>query len=202
MIHGTFLHNSPKVQNYTHFSCKVVEIDGTFFINNLHNQFLMPKDIQELNRTRPVQTIDFIFNDLKVVVTQEILNKEECFTLYFLDDLTFFENHTVVSCGKGETRFYCGDFRLIFYKGVVSHLRLRSHFAKLDWTGSIMEPLEENISKGVIEPVFPLEQEDNEQLELDTENAGEWLIREDILQTVGLAVGFCVSCWCWLEFFT
>ena len=125
-------------------------------------------------------------------MTQEILNKEECFTLYFLADLTFFENHTVVSCGEGETRVYCGDFRLIFDKGVVSHLRLRSHFAKLDWTESIMEPLEENIPKGVIESVFPLEQEDNEQLELDTENAGEWLFREDIIQIVGLAVGFCV----------
>ena len=74
----------------------MVEIDEKFFINNSLNQFLLPKDIQELNRTRPVQAIEYIFNNLKVVVTREILNKEECFTLYFLDDLTFFENHTVI----------------------------------------------------------------------------------------------------------
>ena len=55
----------------------------------------------------------------------------------------------------------------------------------------MVEPLEENIPKGVIEPVFPLEQ-NNEQLELDTQNAGNWLFREDIIQTVGVAVGFCV----------
>ena len=55
----------------------------------------------------------------------------------------------------------------------------------------MVESLEENIPKRVIEPVFPLEQDD-EQLELETQEAGNWSFREDLIQTVGVAVGFCV----------
>ena len=55
----------------------------------------------------------------------------------------------------------------------------------------MVESLEENIPKRVIAPIFPLEQDD-EQLELETQEAGSWLFREDIIQTVGVAVGFCV----------
>ena len=115
----------------------------------------------------------------------------ECFHLYFLENLTFYENHTVISCKKGETRYYCGNFRLIFDKGVISHLKLKSHFARFHWSGSMVESLEENIPKRVIAPIFPLEQDD-EQLELETQEAGNWLFREDLIQTVGVAVGFCV----------
>ena len=153
---------------------------------------MRPQDIHELNRTRPVQMTEYILKDLQVIVTRKIINKEECFTFYFLAHLTFFNNFTAVSCKKGETKVYCGDFRLTFDKGVVSHLKLKNHFAKLDWTVSIMEPIEENIPEGVREPVFPLEEEDNEHLELDTEKAGGWLFREDVIHTVALAIGFCV----------
>ena len=117
-----FFHNAPKILNHTMFSCKVVEFEGTYYINSLHNQLVRPQDIHELNKTRPVQASDYILRDLEVIVTREILNKEECYTLYFLADLTFFQNHTVVSCGKGETKVFCGDFRLIFDRGVIPHM--------------------------------------------------------------------------------
>ena len=62
-----------------------------------------------------------------------------------------------------------------------------------DWTGggSIVESLDEDIPKGVTGSSFPLEQND-EELELDTQEAGQWLFREDLIQTVGVGVGFCV----------
>ena len=110
MIHGTFFHNSPQIQNYTLFSCKVVEIEGNYFINNLHNQLVRPQDIHELNKTRPVQASDYIFKDLEVIVTREILNKEECYTLYFLADLSFSQNNTVVYCDKGKTKVFLWGF--------------------------------------------------------------------------------------------
>ena len=94
------------------FSCKVVEFEGTYYINSLHNQLVRPQDIHELNKTRPVQASDYIFKELEVIVTWEILNMEECYTLYFLADLTFFQNHTVVSCGKGETKVFLWGFSL------------------------------------------------------------------------------------------
>ena len=55
-----------------------------------------------------------------------------------------------------------------------------------------MEPLDENIPRGIREPVFPLEKENTEQLELDTERAGGWLFQEDIIQTIGISIGFCI----------
>ena len=48
-VHGTYFHSSPQLQNFTYFSCAVIEIDEKFYINALHNQFLLPRDIQDLN---------------------------------------------------------------------------------------------------------------------------------------------------------
>ena len=59
-VHGTYFHITQQMENYTYFSCEVVEVDKMFYINALHNQFLLPKDIQDLNRTRKVQASDFI----------------------------------------------------------------------------------------------------------------------------------------------
>ena len=88
-VHGTYFHTSPQMQNFTYFSCAVIEINQVFYINSLHNQFLLPKDIQNLNHTRKVQASDFVLNDLKVVVKRDIFDKSECFNLFFLQKLDF-----------------------------------------------------------------------------------------------------------------
>ena len=155
-------HITPQMQNYTYFSCEVVTVDKMFYINALHNQFLLPKDIQDLNRTRKVQASDFVLDNIKVVVKRDIFNESECFDLYFLEDLTFYENHTVISCRKGDTRYYCGNFKLIFNQGIISHLHLKSQkFARLDWGGSLVETLDEDLPKEIAGSSFPIEQNDD-----------------------------------------
>ena len=120
------------MENYTYFSCEVLNVDKNFYINNLYNQFLLPKDIIGMNRTRKVKPSDFALNNIKV--KRDMLIESECFNVYFLEDLTFYENFTVISCKAGDTRYYCGDFKLIFNQGEISHLNLKTQkFARLDW---------------------------------------------------------------------
>ena len=54
-----------------------------------------------------------------------------------------------------------------------------------------MEKLNENLPKEFTETDFSLGQYEDE-LELDTEGASEWLFGQDIIQTIGVAVGFCL----------
>ena len=143
------------MENYTYFSCEVLEVDKKFYINGLHNQFLLPKDINDLNRTRKVQSSDFVLENIKVVVKRDIFNESECFNVYFLDDLTFYENYTVISCKEGDTRYYCGDFKLIFNQGIISHLHLKSQkFARLDWADRSLKHLMKTYPKKLLVQPF------------------------------------------------
>ena len=81
---------------------------------------------------------------------------------------------------------------MTFDRGVVSHLKLRSHFSKIDWAGSITEPLNEKIPSGLSEQVFPREHDNNEQLDIETESASGWLWQEDVIQIIGTSIGFCL----------
>ena len=55
-----------------------------------------------------------------------------------------------------------------------------------------MEPLDENIPRGIREPVFPLEKGGTEQMEFVSERAGGWLFQDDVIQTIGISIGFCI----------
>ena len=71
-------------------------------------------------------------------------------------------------------------------------MKLRSHFSKIDWAGSVTEPFNEYIPSGLSEQVLPEEHDNNEQLEIETDNASEWLWQEDVIQIIGISIGFCL----------
>ena len=71
-------------------------------------------------------------------------------------------------------------------------MRLRTHFSKIDWAGSITEPLNEDIPRGISEPVFPRGHDNTEQLDIETESASGWLWQEDVIQIIGTSIGFCI----------
>ena len=126
------------MKNFTWFSCKVLNVGKKFLINNLHNKFLSPQDIKRFNHTREVKSSDFFLENLGVIVKRDMKNNSECFDIFFLEAVTFYENHTVISCKPGDKRSYCGDFKLIFSEGVISHLNLKTQkFAHLSWGGRL-----------------------------------------------------------------
>ena len=106
VIHANFQHNAPRMMNFTMFSCRVVEFEGNYLINGLHNQVVGPTDIHRYNKTRPVQASDFVLKNLEVIATREIINKEECYTLFCLANLSFYQNSTLIYCNKGKTKVF------------------------------------------------------------------------------------------------
>ena len=171
VIHANFQHNAPRIMNFTMFSCRVVEFEGNYLINGLHNQVVGPTDIHRYNKTRPVQASDFVLKNLEVIATREIIDEEECYTLFCLANLSFYQNSTLIYCNKGKTKVFCGEFKVTFDEGVVSHMKLRSHFSRVDFAGPITELFNEQIPSGLSEQNFPTEHDNNEQLEIETDNA-------------------------------
>ena len=105
-VHANFRHNAPRMINLTMFSCRVMEFEGNYLINGLHNKVVGPTDIHRYNTTKPVQTSDFVLQNLEVIATHEIIDDEECYTLFCMTDLSFYENNTLTYCNKGKTKVF------------------------------------------------------------------------------------------------
>ena len=71
-----------------------------------------------------------------------------------------------------------------------SPMNLASHFSKVDWAGTISEQFNNQLPSGLYEQDLQTYDESNEELEMETEGASDWLLREDIVQIIGIAVGF------------
>ena len=83
-VHATYLHQSPRMKNFTLFSCEALHIENQFYINDLHNRFLSPQDIIKYNRTRKVISSDFVLENLKVIVKKDVkANGSGCFHIFF-----------------------------------------------------------------------------------------------------------------------
>ena len=106
IIHANFQHNVYKMMNFSMFSCHVSEFEGTYWVNGLHNRVVGPKDIQTFNKSRQVQPSDYVLENLKVIATREIIDDVECYTLFCLANMTYFENNTLVYCKKGESKVF------------------------------------------------------------------------------------------------
>ena len=190
IVHANFRHNVYNMRNFSYFSCHVSEFEGSYWVNGLHNRVVGPKDIQKLNKTRQVRPSDYVLEGLKVIATREIINDVECYTLFCLTNMTYFENNTLVYCKKGGSKVFCGEFTVTFAEGVLSHMNLASHFSKVEWAGTISEQFNNQLPSGLYEQDLQTYDENNEELEMETEGASDWLLREDIVQIIGIAVGF------------
>ena len=78
---------------------------------------------------------------------------------------------------------------MTFAEGTLSHLNLASHLSKAEWIGTFSEEFDNRIPSGLHEQsVQTYEREDN-QLEMETEEASDWLLKEDVVQILGVAGG-------------
>ena len=69
-------------------------------------------------------------------------------------------------------------------------MNLNSHFSKVQWAGTITEQFNNQLPSGLSERNFQTYQGNNEQLEIETESASDWLLQEDIVQIIGISIGF------------
>ena len=189
IVHANFRHNVYKLRNFTVFSCYVSEFDGSFWLNDLHNRIVGPKDIDKYNRTRQVRPSDYALDNLKVIATRKVIDNRECYTLFCLTNTTYFENKTLVNCEKGESKVFCGEFTVTFAEGILSHMNLASHFSRVEWTGTFSEQFNNQLPSGLYERNVQTYDKNDDQLEMETEEASDWLLREDIVRIIGVAVG-------------
>ena len=188
-VHANFGHNVYKLKNFTLFSCFVSEFEGTFWLNDLHNRVVEPKDIDLYNRSRPIKPSDYVLRNLKIIATRKIIDKRECYTLFCITNTTYFENNTLENCNRGSSKVFCGRFSVTFAEGTLSHLNLASHLSKAEWIGTFSEEFDNRIPSGLHEQNVQTYERDDNQLEMETEEASDWLLREDVVQIIGMALG-------------
>ena len=187
-IHANFKHSIYKLQNFSTFSCFVEEFKGNFYLNDLHNRMLRPKDVQIFNKTRPIRSSDFVNRNLDIIVTKNIIEKSDCFTIFCTSNTSYKINGTLVECERGSSQRWCDQFILDFEEESISHLNLASHIVRADWFGGVSEEFYHQIPRKIQEQTVNIEEED-EHLGLETEEASSWLLRADLVQILGIALG-------------
>merc|ERR1711923_197337 len=186
-IHANFRHSTYKLSNVTMFSCFVKEFDGNFYLNDLHNRILRPKEVELFNKSRPIRSSDSLTKQLNIIAT---INRE-CYTLFCVSNTSYKENGTLVRCDRGSAKTWCGQFVLEFSEGSLSHLNLAFHIARAEGIGSVSEDFYHRIPNKIQEQTMKIDEEDT-QLEIETEEASSWLLKEDLVQILGVACGtFC-----------
>ena len=187
-VHANFRHTTYKLTNFTMFSCFVKEFDGGFWLNDLHNRIVEPKDIEFYNKSRPIKSSDFVLKNLDIIATRKIIENRDCYTLFCVSNTSYMENDTLVRCDRGSSKVWCGQFILKFAEGSLSHLNLASHIARAEWIGSVSEDFDHRIPSKIQEQTVKIYEEED-QLEMETEEASSWLLREDLVQILGVALG-------------
>ena len=187
-IHANFRHTTYKLSNFTMFSCFVKEFDGGFWLNDLHNRILEPKDFEFYNKSRPITSSDFVLKNLDVIATRKIIENNECYTLFCVSNTSYMENDTLVRCDRGSSKVWCGQFVLKFAEGSLSHLNLAAHISRSEWIGSVLEDFHHRIPSKIQEQTVKIYEEDD-QLDMETEEASSWLLKEDLVQILGVALG-------------
>ena len=187
-IHANFRHTTYKLSNFTMFSCFVKEFDGGFWLNDLHNRILEPKDFEFYNKSRPITSSDFVLKNLDVIATRKIIENNECYTLFCVSNTSYMENDTLVRCDRGSSKVWCGQFVLKFAEGSLSHLNLAAHISRSEWIGSVYEDFDHRIPSKIQEQTVKIYEEDD-QLDMETEEASSWLLKEDLVQILGVALG-------------
>ena len=183
-IHANYRHSTYKLSNWTMFSCFVKEFEGNFYVNDLHNRILRPKEVEFFNKTRPIRSSDFVVQNLDIIATRN----RDCYTLFCVSNTSYKENGTLVRCDRGSAKTWCGQFILEFSEGSLSHLNLASHIARAEGIGSVSEDFYHRIPGKIQEQTVKIDEEDT-QLEMETEEASSWLLKEDLVQILGVACG-------------
>ena len=132
---------------------------------------------------------------MKIIATRKIIDNRECYTLFCVTNTTYLENNTLVSCDKGSSKVWCGQFSLKFAEGTLSHLNLASHISRAEWIGSFSEDFDHRIPSKIHEQTVQTYEREDNQLEMETEEASNWLLREDVVQILGVALGTFFSSW-------
>ena len=78
---------------------------------------------------------------------------------------------------------------MTFAEGTLSHLNLASHLSRAEWIGTFSEEFDNRIPSGLHEQSVQTYEKNDNQLEMETEEASDWLLREDVVQIIGVAVG-------------
>ena len=78
---------------------------------------------------------------------------------------------------------------MTFAEGILSHMNLASHFSRVEWTGTFSEQFNNQLPSGLHEHNVQTYGKDDDQLEMETEEASNWLLREDLVQILGVALG-------------
>ena len=78
---------------------------------------------------------------------------------------------------------------MTFAEGTLSHLNLASHLSRAEWIGTFSEEFNNQIPSGLHEQNVQTYERDDNQLEMETEEASDWLLREDVVQIIGVALG-------------
>ena len=93
-----------------------------------------------------------------------------------------------MECERGSSQRWCDQFILDFDEESFSHLNLNSHIVRADWFGGVSEEFHHQIPKKIQEQTMNIEEED-EHLGLETGEASNWLLRADLVQILGIALG-------------
>ena len=86
-IHANFKHSIYKLSNFSMFSCFVKEFEGNFYLNDLHNRILRPKEVEFFNKTRPIRSSDFVVQNVGIIATRNIIENGDCYTIFCVSKL-------------------------------------------------------------------------------------------------------------------
>ena len=187
-IHANFRHSTYQLSNFSMFSCYVKEFGGNFYVNDLHNRILRPKEVEFFNKTRPIRSSDFVVQNVGIIATRNIIENGDCYTMFCVSSTSYKGNGTLMKCDRGDSKVWCGQFMLEFAEGSISHLNLASHITRAERIGSVAEDFYHRIPDKIQEQTVEIEEEDT-QLVMDTEEASSWLLKEDLIQILGVGCG-------------
>ena len=187
-IHANFRHSTYQLSNFSMFSCYVKEFGGNFYVNDLHNRILRPKEVEFFNKTRPIRSSDFVVQNVGIIATRNIIEDGDCYTMFCVSNTSYKENGTLMRCDRGDSVVRCGQFLLEFSEGSISHLNLASHITRAERIGSVAEDFYHRIPDKIQEQTVEIDVEDT-QLVMETEEASSWLLKEDLVQILGVACG-------------
>ena len=134
-----FVHQKPVIRNYQLFSCEVIEINGNFYFNDLHNRMLVIERSDKFDITRPLSSKEYVLEGLKIISKKVVAqNNSLCFQMFCLDKITFYLKESLKMCHRGAKLEFCDTFVLMFNQGLISNGCLsETTMQHLGWGASI-----------------------------------------------------------------
>ena len=191
-LRAKFVHKKLTVANFILFSCSVFLDHGNYYINNLHNRLTASHEVGKFNYTRLVSQKDYILQGLEIVARKVLVNNSNlCYDMICLNNVTYYVNGSVKMCKKDDSLLLCDTFVLKFKQGVISSDYLAdSKIEHLGWGSPLMEHVN-GIMKKTNHETEVIENNSVED-EMIFEEPDGWLLKQDIIETLGYSVGFLI----------